>query len=357
MIGILTIGTELLIGKVINTNAANLARFLDKHGLSADVQLSTVDEPEAIIKGLTFMNDCQLILVTGGLGDTHDDISQKLFDEHFEHHDKTVIPNLIGTAPGYIYHGIGKNAILFPGPPIENQAMFEAITPFLSQTKPSRQYHITGYREYDLEKALIPHLPLEQFATYTDQGFTTVRILSQDYDNLIRDLFGPSLVGINDETIEQTIFHLCLKHGLRVATVESITSGEIASRLSSLPGSSQYFYGGLVVYQNDAKVQLAGMSEVFLDEHTSVSPETSHKLAEDFLASHPVDVVLAVTGYADHEDETLHGVSHLCCVTKQGMLEQTVKYPWIRSRIRSRVAFAGLDLIRRTLLKYYENTL
>lgn len=357
MIGILTIGTELLIGKVVNTNAANLARFLDRHGQRADVQISCLDEPAAIKSAIEFLKDCQLLLVTGGLGNTHDDISQKVFDEMFPHRRKTIVENRIGTAPGFIYEGPDRRAILFPGPPIENQAMFDAITPFLAHNLPSRQYHITGYAEYDLEKALIPHLSLDEFATYTDQGFTTVRILSEDYDELIRQLFGPNVVGVGEETIELTIEGLALKHHLRLATVESITSGEIAQRLSSLPGASQYYYGGLVVYQDEAKMGLASLDEAVLKQFTSVSPQTSRRLAEDFLRAYPVDVVLAVTGYADHEDPALHGTSHLICLTPYGYLEQTVRYPWTRSRIRSRVSFAGLDLIRRTLLKYYENAL
>ena len=357
MIGILTIGTELLIGKTLNTNASNLARYLDKHGLAAEIQLSCNDDEEALVKALQFLSDCKLLLVTGGLGQTHDDISQRIFDQYFEHTNKTEIPNHIGTASGYAYDGAGKSAILFPGPPIENQAMFDAMLPYLEQALPSKQYHVTGYGEYALEQALLPHMEAEQFATYTDQGFTTIRILSQDYDDLMQELFGESLIGMGEETIEQTIASLANKHQLRIATVESITSGEVAQRLTHDPGASKFFYGGLVVYQDQAKVELDSIPQEILDEHTSVSPVTTRLLAENFLKSHPVDLVLAVTGYADHPDEELHGQSYLCVATHQGVMEQAIKYTWMRSRIRSRVAFAGLDLIRRTILNYFENGL
>ncbi|NMB04382.1 MAG: nicotinamide-nucleotide amidohydrolase family protein [Tissierellia bacterium] len=357
MIGILTIGNELLIGKTINTNASNLSRFLDRHGLNADIQLSCNDDEAAIVRALTFLYDCELLLVTGGMGETHDDISQRVFDQHFDHTHKREIPNHIGTASGYVYDGAGKSAILFPGPPLENQAMFQAIVPYLSHARPSKQYHITGYGEYALEQALLPHLPIDQFATYTDQGFTTIRILSQNYDDLIKQLFGESLIGVGEETIEQTIADLATKHKLRLATVESITSGEIAQRLTAVPGASNYYYGGLVVYQDEAKHDLSGISRQLLQEHTAVSAETTRQLAENFFRAHPVDLVLAVTGYADHPDEQLHGQSYLCVVTRHGVMEQAVKYTWMRSRIRARVAFAGLDLIRRSILKYFENGL
>ncbi|HHT20887.1 MAG TPA: nicotinamide-nucleotide amidohydrolase family protein [Tissierellia bacterium] len=357
MIGILTIGTELLIGRTLNTNAANLARYLDRHGLAADLQLSCIDDEAALIKALDFLSDCRLLLVTGGLGETHDDISQRVFDQYFEHTTKTIIPNHIGTASGYTYDGAGKHAILFPGPPIENQAMFDAMLPFLDQARPSKQYHVTGYGEYALEQALLPHMPQDQFATYTDQGFTTIRILSQDYDDLMHELFGESLIGVGEETIEQTITALATKHQLRIATVESITSGEVAQRLTHDPGASKFFYGGLVVYQEAAKTDLAAIAPSVLAEHSAVSPVTTRLLAENFLRDHPVDLVLAVTGYADHPDEALHGQSYLCVATKRGVMEQAIKYTWMRSRIRSRVAFAGLDLIRRTILNYFENGL
>lgn len=357
MIGILTIGTELLIGKTVNTNASNLARFLDRYGRAADIQLSCNDDEAAVVRALQFLGDCQLLLVTGGLGETHDDISQRIFDQYFPHTSKQNIPNHIGTASGYIYQGAGKSAILFPGPPIENQAMFPAMVPFLEEAIPSKQYHVTGFGEYALEQALLPHMPGDQFATYTDQGFTTIRILSQDYDELMQQLFGESLIGMGEETIEQTIAQLATKHQLRIATVESITSGEIAQRLTHESGASSFFYGGLVVYQDQSKLDLAGITKDLLDSETSVSPVTTRALAENFLATHPVDLVLAVTGYADHPDENLHGQSYLCVATKKGVMEQAIKYTWMRSRIRSRVAFAGLDLIRRTILNYFENGL
>lgn len=357
MIGILTIGTELLIGKTINTNASNLARFLDRYGARADIQLTCPDEAEAVILALETLTGCDLLLVTGGLGETHDDISQTIFDGYFPHTLKQEIVNHVGTASGWVYQSPERRAILFPGPPIENQAMFSHILPFLNQSEPARQYHVTGFGEYALEQKLLPHVRHDLFATYTDQGFTTIRILSPDYDDLMVELFGESLIGRGDDTIEQTIIRLATRHKLRLATVESITSGEIAQRLTHEPGSSQFFYGGLVVYQDQAKLDLAGLEPALLARESAVSPVTTRALAEQFLATHPVDLVLAVTGYADHPDEALHGQSYLAVATRRGTLEQAIKYTWMRSRIRSRVAFAGLDLIRRAILKYFENGL
>lgn len=357
MIAILTIGNELLVGKTVNTNAANLARYLDGFGLRANIQLSCLDDTADIVRALDFLSDAKLLLVTGGLGQTHDDISQRVFDEHFSHQIKKEIPNHIGTASGYIYESGERSAILFPGPPFENQAMFPAIEPYLTAGQRSSEYHVTGLSEYMIEQQMLPHFKPEQFATYTDQGFTTIRILAEPQPELMSSLFGERLIGIGKTTIEQTIQALALKHRLRIATVESITSGEVAMRLSRESGASEFFYGGLVVYQNQAKTQLCGIEPELLEQYTAVSPETSKALAKNFLTAHPVDLVLAITGYADHSDPELQGQSYLCCISKRGMLEEAIKLPGIRSRIRSRVAFRALDLIRRTILNFYENEL
>lgn len=355
MIAVLNIGTELLIGKVINTNLHAISLYLQNRGEQADLQISCHDEEEQIRDCLHFLKDYELILVTGGLGETHDDITERMFDRHYPHEHKSYFKNLIGTAPGVIYQGQQGCAILFPGPPVENSKMLPVIDQFLHQAIASRQYHVTGYRETDIEAKLRPYLPDSAFATYTNVGFTTVRILSRDYDELMVELFGDALVSTDEDTIESVLFKLLEKHELTVATVESITGGMMVSRLTDLSGASRFIYGNITPYMTRAKSELLHVEPAFLEQHTAVSMETSKQLAEQMRAMCSADLVLAVTGYADHSDEDLHGRSYLYCLCDKGFLSLEVKYPWTRERIRARVSFAGLDLIRKTILHFYEN--
>lgn len=355
MIAVLNIGTELLIGKVVNTNLHAISLYLQKRGEQVDLQISCHDDAEQIRACLDFLMDYDLILVTGGLGETHDDITERTFDQYFSHDNKSYFKNQIGTAPGVIYQGPARCAILFPGPPIENSKMFEVIDAYLHKAVSSRQYHVTGYKETEIEAKLKPYLEDSLFATYTNVGFTTVRILSHAYDQLMNDLFGEALVSTDEQTIESVLFDLLEKHHLCVATVESITGGMMVSRLTELPGASRYIYGNITPYMTEAKRELLHVTQDFLQVHGSVSMETSQLLAEQMKQCTSADLVLAVTGYADHTDENLHGRSYLYCLCDKGALRLEVKYPWTRERIRARVSFAGLDLLRKTILHFYEN--
>lgn len=350
---ILCVGTELLLGDIVNTNAAYLARQLAGLGIDLYTQSVVGDNPERLKESLAIaFSRADLVLMTGGLGPTYDDLTKETVaayfgrnmrrDEHsyqrlmeyFAKAGKEPTPNNLkqadmpegavvfdndnGTAPGLAVEGNGKIAVLMPGPPYEMTAMFEArIRPYLQKFSEkvlvSRTIRIVGMGEseveYRLRDYMLSHLN-PTIAPYAKQSEVQLRVTAsakteeQAYALIgpvvaeIQEMLGDVVYGVDVENMEQAVVQQLKEKGLKVATAESCTGGLISKRITEIPGASDVFECGVCSYANRIKHELLGVSERTLEQFGAVSEQTAKEMAEGIRRLSGADIGVSVTGIA-----------------------------------------------------------
>lgn len=358
---ILCVGTELLLGDIVNTNAAALARGLASLGINVYHQSVVGDHPARLKKALqTALSRADLVITSGGLGPTYDDITRECTAEVMERplildenileeirgyfartgrvmtennrrqamvpQGARVLPNRNGTAPGLIVsdEAKGKTVILLPGPPRELVPMWEeSVVPYLMARTDrvlfSLNVHIFGMGESTVETVL-RDLMIEgknpTVAPYCTAGEVRLRVTAQAEDETTaRDLCRRTLryimeseVGAyvyavvpsteGEATLEGVVIWELCHQGLTVATAESCTGGLIAKRLTDVPGSSAAFKGGFVTYTNEMKISMLGVSPDTLEKYTAVSEQTAAEMARGARLRTGADIAVSTTGYA-----------------------------------------------------------
>ncbi len=354
---ILCVGTELLMGNTVNTNAAFLGRELALLGLNLYHQTVVGDNPARLREALMLaLSRADVVIATGGLGPTYDDLTKetiadcfglplelheeslRAIRERFErmgrtctmNNDKqallpkgcTVLPNPNGTAPGCAIYGqgelAGKLAVMLPGPPREMQPMFtDHVAPLLrreSETRlVSRCLYFFGIGESALEQRLHDLMANGQnptVAPYCKTGEVMLRVTArvgegQDEEALlgptldaIRDQVGEYLYGVDVDSLEHALVAALGERGLTVAAAESVTGGLVAKRITDIPGSSGVFHCGVVSYSNDQKQALLGVSPDTLGEYSAVSAQTAREMAAGIRRVSGADIGVATTGNA-----------------------------------------------------------
>jgi nicotinamide-nucleotide amidase len=354
---LLTIGDELLIGQVVNTNVAWLGEQLSALGVTVRRTAVVGDEAEDIRRELRdALGASDLVVLTGGLGPTHDDITkravadelgrplafhQDLFDEvrrKFEGRGRPmsesnrqlaevpagfeVLPNPVGTAPGLWFEDEARSRVLviLPGVPHEMRALMrEAVIPRLVQRNGEaaivqKTLLTVGRGESDLADALGPYAdrlgPSLRLAFLPNYGVVRLRITALGearaeaeerlaaFEAYVRGRIGDHIFGEGDDTLEAAVGRMLRARGLTLATAESCTGGLVSHRLTNIPGSSAYYCGGAVVYGNSQKVSLLDVDEAALREHGAVSEAVAKQLAEGVRARLGTDLGLATTGVA-----------------------------------------------------------
>ena len=356
---ILCVGTELLLGNIVNTNAAYLSDALA--GLGINVYYHTVvgDNQERLKKALAIAFDrSDLVITTGGLGPTYDDLTKETIAQYFglplavhddslsqiksffaQHTEKmmannekqalmpqgaTVFANLCGTAPGCAISKDGKTAIMLPGPPSEMQMMFEhEAKPYLAKlsdhTLVSRTVHLCGIGESTTEsmlKEMMVKNTNHTIAPYAKGGEVELRITAAAPDEAkgkamiepiladIQKMLGQYIYGIDVGSLQQAVVNELTARGQRVATAESCTGGLISKSLTDIPGSSQVFAGGVCAYTNDVKVALLGVRPETLERYTAVSEQTAREMAEGVRQALHTDYAVSTTGIAGPDGGT-----------------------------------------------------
>ena len=352
---ILCIGSELLLGNIINTNAKWLAEQLAILGIPHFRQTVVGDNPVRLKEAiLDASNRARFLITTGGLGPTLDDITTNTIAESFntpleQSYDvlidlkkksldknsklsesqkkQTLIPkgakiikNITGTAPGIIWSPKDRFTILtFPGVPSELKEMWinqgSKLLVNLSSSKntiSSKVLNFTGINESALADK-IQHLLKKKnptVATYASSGKVKLRITAKgDYldetDKLIEpikkeliQLFGSKCYGIDNETIEEIVFKLLSKRGNTIAVAESCTGGGIGYRLTRIPGSSKIFQGGVIAYNNKIKQDLLGVPEELIKKYGAVSKQVVKAMAMGVQKRFKVDWSISVSGIA-----------------------------------------------------------
>ncbi|MBE0465865.1 MAG: competence/damage-inducible protein A [Candidatus Desulforudis sp.] len=401
-------GSELLLGDVSNTHAVYLGHELAKLGIEVILQTTVGDDwtlMEQVVRGA--LERADLVVTTGGLGPTTDDITKDVVAsvlgvpmvtdaESLEQMRKffarrgtempsicarqarfpegsRVLPNHKGTAPGALIEDKGKIIIILPGPPRELRAMFEtSVRPYLleipgrGEVLRTRVLKLTGIPEYTVQEKLKdlggPGNP--GLGYLTKPGEVQVRVSAHAVDpaaaeRLVEELAGriTGLVGeyvfaVDDEAPERTVGDMLFGRGLTISVAESCTAGMVAARFTDVPGSSRYFCGGVVVYNNDLKRQLVGVPNEILERYGAVSENTAVAMAEGIRRIAGSDLGLAITGIAGPEGGTLVkpvGLVYVALASDQGTQCHRLILPGVRSAVRMGTVNAAFKILKDSL--------
>ena len=351
---ILCVGTELLLGEVINTNVAYLGRALARLGISVyhtSVVGDNSDRLSIAIKDA--LEHADLLILTGGLGPTYDDLTketvasalglpmvrdEKILSEiegYFtsiglpmpENNAKQAdipegaiaLPNKSGTAPGIFIEHNGHVVVLLPGPPAELHPMFdESVFPRLREMSDkilvSHNIHIMGMGESAIEEVLFDLMKNSQnptLAPYAKESEVRLRVsalarseeegekmCSEMIEKVKNSPVGKHIYALDAERIEKLVVAMLKEKGLTLAVAESCTGGYIGKLLTDIPGASAAFAGGFITYSNEAKINLLGVSPETLQKHSAVSPETAMEMARGARERLGTDLAASVTGEA-----------------------------------------------------------
>jgi len=352
---ILCVGTELLLGNIVNTNAAFLSRELAAMGIFTYYQSVVGDNAGRLKESLKIaLSHSDIVITTGGLGPTYDDMTKETVAEHFglkmEMHEPSlerlqmfykqfnremtpnnrkqammpencvVFPNNYGTAPALavVSESDKKTVIMLPGPPREMEPIFrEEIKPFLQKQSNiilvSKTIHIIGMGEsavehklYDLMKNSIN----PTVAPYAKEGEVELRVTASGKDETeclsmidpivekIKSEIGEVIYGINVKSLQNALVQKLGEKKLTLATAESCTGGLVGKRITEIPGSSDIYLGGVVAYDNSVKVKLLGVKESTLEQFGAVSEQTAIEMAEGIAKNLSADIGISTTGIA-----------------------------------------------------------
>jgi nicotinamide-nucleotide amidase len=405
---ILAVGTELLFGQTVNTNAAYLSSRLQLLGINVLYHFTVGDNPERMAAALRqSLRETELVITTGGLGPTQDDLTKEIIAEVMgaelmlnedvlasiegffrrngyemtENNRKqayipaggTVFRNEAGTAPGFALEKDGKIVIALPGPPRELDRMFQkSVLPYLqNKTDCVIEYKILrfyGIGESALEtelNALITAQTDPTIATYAKEDECSLRIASKretreealaainSMEEKIRDLVGAFLYSDADEELSAVVAKKLMARGLTVAAAESCTGGLFASALISVPGMSASFDRGFVTYSNEAKTASLGVPADIIATHGAVSEETAGAMAEGARKHAGTDIGVSVTGIAGPDggnEQKPVGLAWICiCDAKGRKTERFVTRNRGRNRNRQVFVLEMLNMLNRYL--------
>ena len=411
---VISVGTELLMGSIVNTNAQFLAEQCALLGLSMYNQTVVGDNKERLSDAInTGLGRADIVILTGGLGPTEDDLTKETCaqvmgfslaeDSHTKDRIREYFKNSIykdipdnnwkqaivpegaivldndnGTAPGLILEKGEKRAILLPGPPNELIPLFNGkVKPYLQKLRPelivSQMVKICGVGESQVEDRLLDLIDKQTnptIATYAKTGEVHVRVTASAPTKEIADkLIKPVVKEIKkrvgtavystreEETLEMAVVRLLKKHELTVATAESCTGGLVAGRIVNVPGSSEVFREGFVTYSNKAKRRHLDVSKSTIKKYGAVSKETAREMAVGGAFATDSDLCVAITGLAGPDggtEEKPVGLVYMACCMGDKVTVEKYQFKGNRNKIREQSVVKALDLVRRTVLESQE---
>ena len=409
---LICVGTELLLGNIVNTNAAYLAEKCAGLGLSCYFQTVVGDNAERLSMVLrTAMERSDIVILSGGLGPTEDDLtkevaaevcgrelvmhepSRKSIEEFFEKRGTVptennwkqammpegaiVLDNPNGTAPGAVMETEQAKVVLLPGPPNELYPLFEEkVEPYLRKMTPqvicSQTVKICGMGESRVEtmvKDLIDGQTNPTIATYAKTGEVHIRVTAAAEDQkaagklikpMVKELkarFGNNIYTTEeDTTLEKAVTDLLIANDLSLTCAESCTGGMLSARLVNVPGISEIYKSGVVTYSNKAKRRLLGVKKSTLQKAGAVSEKTAVEMAKGASVMFKADVAAAITGIAGPEGGTPEkpvGLVYIACHVKGKTTVREYRFFGNRSQIRESAVSAALSLMRECILVYY----
>ncbi len=406
---ILAVGTELLMGQIVNTNAQYISSKLPEAGVGVYYHSVVGDNPNRLRESLELaINRCEVVITTGGLGPTQDDLTKEiisdicgrklvLHEESLEEikaffkklgremthnnekqaympENSIILKNNNGTAPGCILEYGDKIIVMLPGPPSEMKPMFnDYVLPYFMQKSSysieSRFLRIFGIGESAMETKIIDLIEQQAnptIATYAKEGEVTIRVSArveagEDSQALllpvieeIRRRAGDCLYSEEDKTLDLVATELLLEKDLTIATAESCTGGLISKMITEIPGISSIFMGGAVTYSNEAKEDYLGVKKETLESFGAVSRETAREMAEGIRNRLKTDIGVSVTGIAGPGGGTPEkpvGLVYIGLASESGTITKELRLLGNRKRIRTITALNVFDMIRRHALK------
>lgn len=411
---LVSVGTELLLGNIVNTNTQFLAEQCALLGLSMYHQVVVGDNKERLSEVIrTALNRADVVILTGGLGPTEDDLTKEVCaevmgmplaeDAHTRERIEAYFKNSIykeipdnnwkqavvpkgaivldndnGTAPGLILEKDKKAAILLPGPPGELYPLFyQQVRPYLEKQQKSvirsAMVKLCGVGESMVEDKLLDLIDKQEnptIATYAKTGEVHIRVTARAGDEEgakklikpvvkeIKNRFGDFVYSVKEqETLEEAVVKLLAKHDLTVTTAESCTGGLVAGRLINAPGASEVFKEGFITYSNKAKRKYLEVSKSTLKKYGAVSPETAREMATGGVFATDSDVCVAVTGIAGPDggtEEKPVGLVYIATYMKDKVQVERYQFKGNRGKIREQAVVKALDLLRRSILEHYK---
>jgi nicotinamide-nucleotide amidase len=406
---VVTIGSELLLGQVVDTNAAELGRALAAAGAEIVRHVSVADRPEAIRAAVAeSLERTGFVITTGGLGPTRDDMTKvavaaifgkplqldatvlRSLEERFRRLGRpmpavnrtqaevpegaTVLPNPRGTAPGlWVEDGAGRVVVMLPGVPSEMRGLLaEEVLPRLAQRSPgtvvrSRTVRTTGVAESalaervgaieeDIAPLTLAYLPSTEGV---DLRVTAWGLRADEADRRLaataerlRERAGEHVYGADGTDLAAVVLDRLRARGARLVVAESCTGGLLGGRITAIPGASDVFIGGIVAYDNVVKSGTLDVPPEVLERHGAVSEQVVSAMAHGVQRQFAVDAALAITGIAGPGGGTADKpVGTVWMAARLGTEARALKriFPGDRGEIRARAAQGALDLLRRLI--------
>lgn len=408
---LISIGTELLLGDIVNTNAQFLSKELATLGIDVYHQCVIGDNEERVLKAFKEAFDrCDIIITTGGLGPTQDDLTKELGAKYFNRkmilhepslecikkyldikddevleanknqayfpENSIVLPNEKGTAPGAIISENSKTLIILPGPPKEMKAMFtNHVAKYLSsltgEVIKSKTLRIFGIGESLMAKKandIIQNSTNPTVAPYAKDYEVTLRVTAKEKseekcNSLIKDkcdeincILGEYIYGEGDTSLDAVVAELLCTKNLSVSTAESCTGGMVAATLISYPGISDVFKEGAVTYSNESKIKRLGVKEETLNKFGAVSEETAREMAEGMAREANTDIAISTTGIAGPgggNEEKPVGLVYIGIFIKGKTIVQKFNITGGRESIRRKATMNALNILRKELIRNY----
>ena len=414
---LVTVGTEILLGNIVNTNAAYLSEMCAKLGLTVYYETSVGDNPERMFQTIqTAVDRSDIVILSGGLGPTKDDITKDIaarvmdkelvedphtrerIQQYFDNlsikrpevkmtennwcqamipDGAVVLDNENGTAPGLIIEGKGKTVILLPGPPNELKPMFEnQVYPYLQEKQPevivSQMVKICGIGESMAEtmiEDLIDGQSNPTIAPYAKTGEVHLRVTAKAKSNgeakklikpVLRELklrFGKNIYATEEKkTLEESVVDLLRDKNMILTCAESCTGGALAARIVNVSGASDVFKQGFITYANKAKRKYLMVKKSTLKMHGAVSEKTAKEMAKGGCFVTGSDACVAITGIAGPGGGTPDkpvGLVYIGCCVDGHLTVREYHFNGNRSKIREQAVVYALTQLRDCILQSY----
>lgn len=367
---IISIGTELLLGQITNTDARDIAQRLSQIGINVLYTTEVGDNPDRLERCIEIAKErVDIIITTAGLGPTVDDLTKVLLAKSFglelvmDEKEKeglydyitnegyseemsqnnlqqamlpegcTVFHNYWGTAPGCAFQKDGKVVLMFPGPPKECIPMFDMYgIPYLKQFSDeeifSHEIRVFGTSESAMDfmlRDLMKDLTNPSMAPYAKEADCFLRVTAkakteEEAEAMMKpiikkasEILGDNVYGYDISCVEERVFQLMQEQKKTFATAESCTGGDIARRFTDMSGASEFYVGGAVTYTDDVKARVLGIAPELIREHTAVSEPVARAMAENIRKITGADFAVSTTGLAGPDGDGVHEVGTVFC--------------------------------------------
>lgn len=410
---IITVGTEIILGQIIDINAPYIAKALTEKGIQVLFQTSVNDNKELLKSALKIAaSRAKLVITTGGLGLTSNDITreavsefsgvrlihnreaciriQKLAEEHHEdistlmdeHNKQSLIPegalvitNDGGTATGFALQYNGAEIVCLPGVPREMESMLNKYLDIYSERhilvgcRLARDIHTFGIPERTVEDIIKDQMKKEEHVktmTLVHNGIVTVNVLaaaakSENAISLldraetdIRKRLGSAVFGVNDQTLEYAVFNLLKKCNKTIAAAESCTGGLVSDKLTNISGISEFFLEGVVAYSNRAKIDVLGVPEEIIVKYGAVSSQVAQAMAGGIQQKSSANIGIGITGIAGPTGATKDkpvGLVYIGIVVDDYVEVKEYRFRGARISIKNISANAALNMVRLRLMQ------